>query len=139
MLDGTPRNCIVNSCGAQADTAIIRDAEIKSGKFGPLGWTQGGGDCKPDAVISSYMGLGSPPTYSKGRTSTGKDDPAASKGNPIFDLLSFGCKRRLYDHETIISDYQGKGKDVGLPTTNDQGEISFVYRVVCIRPKKSQY
>ncbi|KAH7059896.1 hypothetical protein BKA57DRAFT_512929 [Linnemannia elongata] len=25
VLDGTPRDCIVNACGAQADTGIIRD------------------------------------------------------------------------------------------------------------------
>ncbi|KAJ3478519.1 hypothetical protein NLG97_g8558 [Lecanicillium saksenae] len=130
VLDGTPRNCIVNSCGAQADTAIVRDFEINSGKYGPLGWTQGGGECKADAVISAWMGVGPVPRYSKGRQSTGQEDPKPSGGFPLLDLISFGCKRRLYDHETIISDNEGKGKDSGLPTTNDQGEISFVYRVV---------
>ncbi len=32
VLDGTPRDCIVNACGAQADTGIIRDEEIDRGK-----------------------------------------------------------------------------------------------------------
>lgn len=45
VLDGTPRDCIVNACSSQADSAIIRDAEIDRGMDGPLGWTQGGGDC----------------------------------------------------------------------------------------------
>lgn len=32
IMDGTSRDCIVNSCGAQADTGIIRDDEIDRGK-----------------------------------------------------------------------------------------------------------
>ncbi|KAF9271966.1 hypothetical protein BGZ88_005356 [Linnemannia elongata] len=32
VLDGTPRDCVVNACGAQADTGIIRDDEIDRGK-----------------------------------------------------------------------------------------------------------
>ncbi|KAK2616932.1 hypothetical protein QQS21_000020 [Conoideocrella luteorostrata] len=84
VLDGTPRDCVVNACGSQADTGIIRDAEINRGKYGPLGWTQGGGNCKADAVISEYMGVGTAPTYKGGSNPTGKED----------DLKSFGIQSR---------------------------------------------
>ncbi|KAJ2982030.1 hypothetical protein NQ176_g1658 [Zarea fungicola] len=130
VLDGTPRNCIVNACGAQADTAIIRDAEINTGKYGPLGWTQGGGECKADAVISSFMGLADAPKYTKGSQSTGKEDPDQTKGFSFLGLLSFGGKRRLYNKETIVGDHHGLGRVYGLPTTNDRGEITFVYRLI---------
>ncbi|KLU91631.1 hypothetical protein MAPG_10149 [Magnaporthiopsis poae ATCC 64411] len=33
IADGTPRDCSSNRCGSQADTAIIRDREINSGKL----------------------------------------------------------------------------------------------------------
>ncbi len=159
VLDDTPRDCIVNSCGAQADTGIIRDAEINRGEYGPLGWTQGGGDCKPDAVIGQYMGLSTAPKYTGGRTFTGKLDPIEEEGKkqrradhdlhldalfskranpsfnpfalPIIGFLGLGGNRTAYFQETIVSDYAGKGKDNGLPTTDDDNTISCVYRQVC--------
>ncbi|QPG96042.1 hypothetical protein C2857_002954 [Epichloe festucae Fl1] len=154
VLDGTPRDCIVNACGAQADAGIIRDAEIDQGKYGPLGWTQGGGNCKPDAVISSFMGLGSAPTYKGGRKKTGPEDDLSAlgiKGNtrrrvkprltardsaqgesplnlPGVGVAGLGGERTSYPEETIVGDMAGQGKMRGLPTTNDNGEISLVYR-----------
>lgn len=152
VLDGTPRDCIVNACGAQADTAIIRDHEISTGKHGALGWTQGGGDCKPDAVIGEYMGLGQAPRYTGGRKPTGKEDPIESGRKrrreehvsritalfsrqsiislPLVGFLGFGGKRTSYPVETIVGDSAGKGKTDGLPTTNDNGELILVYRQV---------
>jgi hypothetical protein len=32
LQDGTPRDCSSNGCGSQADTAIIKDSDIASGK-----------------------------------------------------------------------------------------------------------
>jgi len=155
VLDGTPRDCIVNACGAQADTGIIRDAEIRSGQFGPLGWTQGGGNCRPDAVIGAFMGLGPAPRYIGGRNPTGKTDNFESFGleshhikreadashNPqrtkrgAFDLpvtggLGIRGERTSYDQETTVGDSTGRGKDEGLPTTDDLGQITLIYRQV---------
>lgn len=99
-MDGTPRDCILNACGAQADTGLIRDAEIDRGQFGPLGWTQGGGNCKPDAAIGQYIGLGTAPKYTGGRTFTSPDkkeddlDAQASAGSPK-------C-RAAYDHHADL-------------------------------------
>lgn len=159
VLDGTPRDCIVNACGAQADTGIIRDAEINRGQYGPLGWTQGGGNCKADAVIGEYMGLSTAPKYTGGRTFTGKVDPVEEEGKkrrraendrhlealfskragpgfsplnlPIVGFLGLGGNRTSYNNETIVSDYAGRGKTDGLPTTDDDNTISCVYRQVC--------
>lgn len=153
-MDGTPRNCIVNACGAQADTAIIRDEEMRTHKYGALGWTQGGGNCNPDAVIRQYMGLGEAPRYTGGGKPTGKTDKVPSEESemrrreqhsgpttglfarqsflslPIIGFLGLGGKRTSYPEETIVGDSTGKGKTEGLPTTNDKGELDLVYRQV---------
>lgn len=146
VLDGTPRDCIENSCGAQADASIIRDAEITSGQCGALGCTQGGGNCMPDAVIGEFMGLGQAPRYTGGRKSTGKEDPFVNtkrkRGSrklragdnfldlPLIGLLGLGGKRTSYPEETIVGDSAGVGKEKGLPTTTDDGVIEVVYRQV---------
>lgn len=134
----------MNACGAQADASIIRDDEIGTGKYGPLGWTQGRGECKPDAVIKEFMGLGKAPRYNGGRNPTGPVDPAEEQGDtrklrardsflnlPLIGFLGLGGKRTSYPEETIVGDYAGMGKDKGLPTTDDKGVIELVYRQVC--------
>jgi hypothetical protein len=150
----------VNACGAQADAGIIRDGEINRGKYGPLGWTQGGGGCNPEAVIGEYMGTGTAPRYTGGRKPTGKIDDfevddevpgnldRAERGGkyhvharkvskrqsflnlPIIGSLGLGGERTNYPVETIVGDYAGKGKEHGLPTTDDEGRISLIYRQV---------
>lgn len=55
-IDGTPRDCAQNSCGSQADTAIIREREIASGKATALGRTQGGGPVDASKMIAIFMG-----------------------------------------------------------------------------------
>ncbi|KAL2153740.1 hypothetical protein VTH82DRAFT_4895 [Thermothelomyces myriococcoides] len=56
IIDGTPRDCSTNRCGSQADTAIIRDREISSGRAGPLGRTQGGGPVNASTMVAVFMG-----------------------------------------------------------------------------------
>lgn len=54
----------------------------------------------------------------------------------LFDNLggllggSFG-KMSNYAQETIVGDMYGQGAEHGLPTTDDNGDISLVYRQVC--------
>ncbi|KHO01868.1 cell surface protein (Mas1) [Metarhizium album ARSEF 1941] len=75
VTDGTPRDCVVNACGAQADTGIIRDNEIDSGERNPLGWTQGSGDVDLCTNINNYMGMGgAPPTNRGAASSVGVED-----------------------------------------------------------------
>lgn len=101
IQDGTPRDCsskyvstplnlplkqwkreekkksnIGNSgCGSQADTAIIRDREIASGKTGPLGRTQGNGNVDASVMVGAFMGSGAAPPANQGASgSVGVED-----------------------------------------------------------------
>ncbi|KAB8228036.1 DUF3129 domain-containing protein [Aspergillus alliaceus] len=58
VMDGMPRGCPSAACGAQGDTAIIRDQEMDGNKASPLGRTNTGGPVNPATVINSFMGAG---------------------------------------------------------------------------------
>ncbi|KNG91271.1 cell surface protein Mas1 [Aspergillus nomiae NRRL 13137] len=58
IQDGVPRDCPSAACGAQKDTAIIRDAEFGSVKASPLGRTLGGGPVNPATVINNFVSGG---------------------------------------------------------------------------------
>ncbi|KAK2605792.1 hypothetical protein QQS21_003745 [Conoideocrella luteorostrata] len=77
VADGTPRDCSSNGCGSQADTAIIRDRDMKSGKASPLGRTQGNGPVDASVLISSFMGAGGAakaPTNNGASGAAGQED-----------------------------------------------------------------
>ncbi|KAK4125822.1 hypothetical protein N657DRAFT_670013 [Parathielavia appendiculata] len=76
VADGTPRDCSTNRCGSQADTAIIRDREIRSGTVGPLGRTQGNGPIDAATMISAFMGTGDAalPRVNAANASVGVED-----------------------------------------------------------------
>ncbi|KAB8074288.1 hypothetical protein BDV29DRAFT_124573 [Aspergillus leporis] len=57
IIDGMPRDCPSAACGAQKDTAIIRDQEMGSVKASPLGRTLGNGPVDAATVINRYMGV----------------------------------------------------------------------------------
>lgn len=64
-------------CGSQADTAIIRDREIASGKATPLGRTQGNGPVDASVMVAAFMGTGAgaaPPTNQGASGATGVED-----------------------------------------------------------------
>ncbi|TLD09788.1 hypothetical protein PspLS_11595 [Pyricularia sp. CBS 133598] len=71
IADGTPRDCTSNGCGSQADTAIIRDREIRQGGS-PLGRTQGGGPVDASVMIRNFMGEGEAPAGNA--TGVGEED-----------------------------------------------------------------
>ncbi|KAK4099224.1 hypothetical protein N658DRAFT_498589 [Parathielavia hyrcaniae] len=86
VADGTPRDCSTNRCGSQADTAIIRDREIRSGEVGPLGRTQGNGPVSAETMIAAFMGSGAAPRVNAATASVGVEDdldglPAAQQGD----------------------------------------------------------
>ncbi|KAF2021452.1 hypothetical protein BU24DRAFT_446463 [Aaosphaeria arxii CBS 175.79] len=82
VADGTPRDCSSNGCGSQADTAIIRDRDIQSGKCGPLGRTQGNGPVDAAVMIASFMGTGNGnvPTNNGASGSVGVEDNIQNQG-----------------------------------------------------------
>ncbi|KAJ6440466.1 cell surface protein (Mas1) [Purpureocillium lavendulum] len=75
VTDGTPRNCVANACGAQADTGIIRDQDIVSKTTGPAGKTQGSGKVDCERTLAIYMGSQSPDSAPTNKAaSSGLDD-----------------------------------------------------------------
>lgn len=75
VADGTPRDCSSNRCGSQADTAIIRNRDIASGKATPLGLTQGNGPVNAADMIGNFMGNGgNPGTNAGAASSVGQED-----------------------------------------------------------------
>ena len=144
VTDGTPRNCVVNACGAQADTAIIRDADIKSGKASPLGKTLPRGPVDAATVMKAFMGMSEAPQNHGAADAVGFEDdiPRAQRREehkrqmqdlfnlPLVGALGAGGKRTSYPVETIVADNYGQGKQNGLPTCDDDGVVSLVYRQV---------
>ncbi|KAK8100364.1 cell surface protein [Apiospora kogelbergensis] len=155
VADGTPRDCSSNGCGSQADTAIIRDREIQSGKAGPLGRTQGNGKVEAATMIASFMGGGVAPTNNG--TGVGVEDniPAnvgqkgASKNSAKFrrqggflsGLLGGGAggaggatkakgTQTKTAAETNVASTAGKGASGGLPTADDNGEVTLQFRQI---------
>ncbi|KAI6358616.1 hypothetical protein MCOR25_007300 [Pyricularia grisea] len=106
IADGTPRDCTSNGCGSQADTAIIRDRDIRSGGS-PLGRTQGGGPVDASVMIKNFMGMGAAPAGNS--TGVGEEDnipanvgsgkSAAAKGAARFSAASRGKFVAIEDEE----------------------------------------
>jgi hypothetical protein len=68
---------VFSGCGSQADTAIIRDREIASGKATPLGRTQGNGPVDASVMVAAFMGAGNaaaPPTNQGASGAVGVED-----------------------------------------------------------------
>ncbi|PHH59273.1 hypothetical protein CDD81_3509 [Ophiocordyceps australis] len=162
VADGTPRDCSTNSCGSQADTSIIRDRDMSSGRGSALGRTQGNGPVDAGLAISSFMGMGATAPKNNGAASSVgvEDDLSGLRGgraqrrqehkrqvgrlmNGLMGLVGGGSgntgilgvsgaggSRNQYSMETKVSDMSGMGKQQGLPTANDNGEIAMVYRQI---------
>lgn len=91
------RLTIFSGCGSQADTAIIRDSDIASGKATPLGRTQGNGPVDASVMIASFMGNGAaPPTNQGASGSVGVEDnlPQNAQGGGAGARAGAGARRR---------------------------------------------
>lgn len=157
VADGTPRDCSSNRCGSQADTAIIRDREIRSGDVGPLGRTQGNGPVSAETMINNFMGDATAPTNNG--TGVGVEDnlsntPVANRaggsGNQgkrgisvarqflsnLLGGLGGGGQGDKNDGppETAVAATAGDGASRGLPTCADDGTITMTYRQVSTCP-----
>ncbi|KAK3389803.1 hypothetical protein B0H63DRAFT_428332 [Podospora didyma] len=135
VADGTPRDCSSNKCGSQADTAIIRDREIRSGEVGPLGRTQGNGPIDAATMIASFMGGAAAPTNNGANSSVGVEDTipttaktaskkAAARGTEAGGLNTDGAT------ETNVAATAGEGATSGLPTCADDGSIEMVFHQI---------
>lgn len=148
IADGTPRDCSSNRCGSQADTAIIRDREINSGKCGPLGRTQGNGAIKAETMISAFMGTGSAPTNNGQGVGVEDDIPASAggasaksrnKARQIGKLLGGllggggrggGGTKAEGAPESSVKAAAGAGASSGLPTASDDGKVTMTFRQI---------
>ncbi|KAI1803532.1 hypothetical protein F4811DRAFT_562434 [Daldinia bambusicola] len=120
VADGTPRDCSSNRCGSQADTAIIRDREIASGKASALGRTQGNGPIDAAVMIQNFMGAGATaPTNNGSAASTGVEDDIPENGN-----------KTETPEETSVAATAGQGSTSGLPTCADDGSITMTFRQI---------
>lgn len=150
IQDGTPRDCTSNGCGSQADTAIIRDRDIASGKATPLGRTQGNGPVDAAVMIGAFMGAGALPPANQGTSgSVGVEDNIQQKrqllggllgggagkgGNAgatgIGGLLGGGGAKSNGPPEARVAAAQGAGASTGLPTCADDGTVTMTLRQI---------
>ncbi|KAI0129130.1 hypothetical protein BJ170DRAFT_361044 [Xylariales sp. AK1849] len=150
VADGTPRDCSSNGCGSQADTSIIRDKEVSSGKTGPLGRTQGNGNVDAATMINSFMGGAGAPTNNG--TGVGvEDNIPASAGNKgrsakfnrrqLLGKLLGGAGgaggaanakgvKSTSPAETMVAATAGTGASSGLPTAADDGTVELNFRQI---------
>ncbi|KAF2256280.1 cell surface protein [Trematosphaeria pertusa] len=152
VADGTPRDCSSNGCGSQADTAIIRDREIQSGKCGPLGRTQGNGNVDAATMIAAFMGSGNVPTNAGAAASVGVEDnidipnqrrqllggllggkgKGAGGGGAtgIAGLLGGGGTKAEGPPEARVAAAAGQGAVSGMPTAGDDGTVDMTFRQI---------
>ncbi|KAF1918081.1 hypothetical protein BDU57DRAFT_547201 [Ampelomyces quisqualis] len=149
MQDGTPRDCSTNGCGSQADTAIIRDSEIASGKATPLGRTQGNGPVDAAVMIGAYMGGGAMPPVNKGASaSVGVEDNIQMKRQLLGGLLGGGGKggnagagglggllggggtKSNGPPEARVAAIAGAGTSSGMPTCATDGTVTMTLRQI---------
>ncbi|XP_044724009.1 putative cell surface protein [Hirsutella rhossiliensis] len=141
VTDGTPRDCTSNGCGSQADTSIIRDRDMSQGKASALGRTQGNGPVNAATAIGNFMGTNQNVASNAGQTGVGQED----------DLSGLAGKQRRDAHKTyarglldgllgggaagaglggLLGGAAGGGGQKGLPTADDQGMVTMVYRQI---------
>jgi hypothetical protein len=149
VADGTPRDCATPICGAEADTSIIRDREISSGKASPLGRTQGGGPVDPAKIVSIFMGNASAAARRDNTAAGGSaaldarfedGDEEEEEGGVLVRARALlkgllggagangGTKST--GKETNVAATAGKGASSGLPTCADDGTITMVFHQV---------
>lgn len=149
-----------SGCGSQADTAIIKDSEIASGKATPLGRTQGNGPVDASVMVAAFMGTGAaPPTNQGASGSVGVEDNIPQNGQTgaggrrrqlfgglfgggaggagggagatgIAGLLGGGGTKAVGPPEAGVAAAQGLGASSGLPTCAADGTVTMTLRQI---------
>lgn len=132
VADGTPRDCATPKCGSEADTSIIRQRELGSGKASALGRTQGGGPVDAAAAIANFMGTGAGAATAGAATQKRQllGGLLGGKGKGAGGATSAGTKTPQGTSETGVSKAAGAGAASGLPTTADDGTITMTFHQV---------
>jgi len=129
VIDDTPRDCASPRCGSEADTAIIREREISSGKASALGRTQGGGPIDADRAVRMFMeGAGGNETSNK----AARDLHAANllRRSLVPREANGGQKTPKGTVETGVKAAAGTGSDSGMPTCSDDGTVTMTFHQV---------
>lgn len=132
-------------CGSQADTAIIRDSEIGSGKCGPLGRTQGNGPVDAGVMIAAFMGTGAIPTNAGATAGVGAEDNIPKNAQKLrrqlgglfgglgggatgfAGLLGGGGDKATGPPEAGVAAAAGQDASTGLPTANADGTVDMTF------------
>ncbi|KAL6708347.1 hypothetical protein ACN47E_003271 [Coniothyrium glycines] len=158
IADGTPRDCTSNGCGSQADTAIIRDRDISSGKATPLGRTQGNGPVNAAVMVGAFMGTSSAgvPTNQGASGSVGVEDNIQQQGQKrqllggllgggagrggaaggatgatgLAGLLGGGGAKSNGPPEARVAAMAGEGASAGMPTASNDGTVTMTLRQI---------
>lgn len=147
-----------SGCGSQADTAIIRDRDIASGRATPLGRTQGNGPVDASVMIAAFMGAGIAPPANQGASgSVGVEDDIQQNGRKrqlfsglfggggggnaaggaggatgIAGLFGGGGDKVDGPPEARVAAAQGAGVSSGMPTCADDGTVTMTLRQVSL-------
>ncbi|TAQ87821.1 hypothetical protein B7494_g3845 [Chlorociboria aeruginascens] len=122
VQDGTPRDCATPSCGAEADTSIIRQNELGTSKATALGRTNGGGPVDAATVISAFMGGNANSTAAQAAREIHAEN--VMRRSFVVRAASGGTKTPKGTTEAAVAASAGVGATSGLPTTSDDGTIN---------------
>ncbi|RHZ61428.1 DUF3129 domain-containing protein [Aspergillus thermomutatus] len=104
IIDGIPRDCPSAACGAQKDTAIIRDQEMGGIKASPLGRTLGSGPVYANTVIDMFMGT---VTQKQARISRSKRRMRSLSNLRINEVNMLSGRQLINDAASVITNAGG--------------------------------
>jgi hypothetical protein len=129
LIDGTPRDCATPTCGAEADTSIIRKQELGTSKASALGKTNGGGPVDAAKMIALFMdGAGG----NSSETLAARELHAANlAARDLVDRQTGGgTKTPKGTKEAAVKAATGAAASAGLPTTADDGSLKMTFHQV---------
>ncbi|KAF6805108.1 hypothetical protein CMUS01_13322 [Colletotrichum musicola] len=129
LIDGTPRDCASPRCGSEADTSIIRDREMGTGRASALGRTQGGGPVDAAAMVQQFM------NGAAGNTTAVKKAREIHEANMARRSIAArqngkGTKTPKGTAETSVKAATGMAAQAGMPTTADDGTLKMTFHQV---------
>ncbi|OLN85554.1 hypothetical protein CCHL11_05800 [Colletotrichum chlorophyti] len=131
LIDGTPRDCATPRCGSEADTSIIRDREMGTGRASALGRTQGGGPVDAAQMVSLFMnGAAGNTSAVKQAREIHEANMARRNVNIVARQRGGGSKTPKGTAETAVKAATGMAAQMGMPTTADDGTISMTFHQV---------
>ncbi|TVY33182.1 hypothetical protein LSUB1_G007502 [Lachnellula subtilissima] len=127
VADGTPRDCASPSCGAEADTSIIRDKELGTSKATALGRTSTG-PVDASKMIAAFMGGNANTTAAKAAREV--HDAMMQRRSLGVRAASGGVKTPSGTKETAVKAATGAGATSGMPTCADDGTVTMTFHQV---------